>query len=228
MRLRSLWQLSVLQPHKVPADLFVASEAFQIKARAGSNSMSVSAVWDVMAAKDSSRLETSEWRKHGLFLMCDLRRWITEIINKQWALSCLNASLSTFRLSHAFTLTLFSHTDPFCAISGSSYRAAHVPEGESMWNPDTLYFCLITSRVAVGWRLPVVIIVGAIFTLGGHYSSTLSCCADTTNKATGTLRSLRAMLRLIYHGHKHPVSGRGWLKQVLLPDHTFISSAKVR
>lgn len=36
--------------------------------------MSVSAVWDVMAAKDSSRLGTSERRKHGLFLMCDLRR----------------------------------------------------------------------------------------------------------------------------------------------------------
>lgn len=40
--------------------------------------------------------------------MCDLRRWITEIINKQWALSCWNASLSAFRRSHAFTFTRFS------------------------------------------------------------------------------------------------------------------------
>lgn len=40
----------------------MASEALQIKAGAGSSSVSQSAVWDVMAAKDSSRVSAEETR----------------------------------------------------------------------------------------------------------------------------------------------------------------------
>lgn len=105
--------------------------------------------------------------------MCDLRRWITEIINKQWVLSCLNASLSAFRRSHAFTLTRFS-----LALIYSLPSPAHpslsalmtmqhtfqenlcgiMSTGTIKWGtfPQAVDFSLI-FRNCISWLLPVFI-----------------------------------------------------------------------
>lgn len=94
---------SALTPHCPPStqtsSTFICGFwSIQIKARAARLCRLLGTWWQ---PKIEQRWKERA-RKHG----CDLRRRITQSINKLWVLSCLNASMSTFRPSHAFTLTL--------------------------------------------------------------------------------------------------------------------------